>query len=165
MRRFRLTFPSFKAGKWTDKFEKGNSSFTVFTSKEVFVFEREFPVWYSFPSLMWIPLIYSCVIHPDDSPNHAPIAPVNIDSRIIELELEKCRLESQLSSAVNQEEFLALKETLEDTKETQSSYKVHRRAVCFPSNQDKLVAPFFPETNRGKGVFVKAQNSVFLSWC
>ncbi|XP_020618809.1 myosin-15-like [Orbicella faveolata] len=59
----------------------------------------------------------------DDSPSHVPIAPVNIDSRIIELELEKCRLESQLSTAVNQEEFLALKETLEDTKEAQTSYK------------------------------------------
>jgi len=58
-----------------------------------------------------------------DSPSHVPIAPVNIDSRIIELELEKCRLESQLSTAVNQEEFLALKETLEDTKEAQTSYK------------------------------------------
>ena len=62
----------------------------------------------------------------DDSPSHAPLAAVNIDSRIIELELEKCRLESQLSTAVNQEEFLALKETLEDTKEAQTSYKVDR---------------------------------------
>lgn len=64
----------------------------------------------------------SCV---DDSLSHVPIASVNIDSRIIELELEKARLESQLSTAVNQEEFLALKETLEDTKEAQTSYKVN----------------------------------------
>ena len=35
-------------------------------------------------------------------------------------------MESQLSTAVNQEEFLALKETLEDTKEAQTSYKVNR---------------------------------------
>ena len=62
----------------------------------------------------------------DDSLSHVPIASVNIDSRIIELELEKARLESQLSTAVNQEEFLALKETLEDTKEAQTSYKVNR---------------------------------------
>lgn len=65
----------------------------------------------------------SCV---DDSLSHVPIASVNIDSRIIELELEKARLESQLSTAVNQDEFLALKETLEDTKEAQTSYKVNR---------------------------------------
>ena len=62
----------------------------------------------------------------DDSLSHVPIASVNIDSRIIELELEKARLESQLSTAVNQDEFLALKETLEDTKEAQTSYKVNR---------------------------------------
>lgn len=59
----------------------------------------------------------------DGSPSHASIAPVNIDSRIIELELEKRRLTSELSSAVNQEEYLALKETLEVTKEAHSSYK------------------------------------------
>lgn len=59
----------------------------------------------------------------DGSPNHAPIAPVNIDTRIIELELEKRRLMTELSLAVNQEDYLALKETLEVTEEAQSSYK------------------------------------------
>ena len=70
-------------------------------------------------------LIFLLCSFADDSPSHVPIAPINIDSRIIELELEKCRLETQLSTAVNQEEFLALKETLEDTKEAQTSYKVN----------------------------------------
>ena len=61
----------------------------------------------------------------DESPRrHAPLAAVNIDSRVIELELEKNRLESRLSTAVNQEEYLALKETLEDTNKVQTSYKV-----------------------------------------
>lgn len=60
----------------------------------------------------------------DGSPNHAPIAPVSIDTRVIELELEKRRLTTELLSAVSEEEYLALKETLEDTKEAHSSYKV-----------------------------------------
>ncbi|XP_074620148.1 uncharacterized protein LOC141878959 [Acropora palmata] len=55
--------------------------------------------------------------------DHAPIAPASIDTRIIELELEKQRLMHELSSAVNQEEYLALKETLEITEESYSSYK------------------------------------------
>ena len=63
-----------------------------------------------------------------DSPvvslDHAPIAPASIDTQIIELELEKQRLMHELSSSVNQEEYLALKETLEITEESYSSYKV-----------------------------------------
>lgn len=59
----------------------------------------------------------------ESSRRHAPLAAVNIDSRVIELEIEKNRLESRLSTAVNQEEYLALKETLEDTKKVQTSYK------------------------------------------
>ena len=54
------------------------------------------------------------------------MASVNIDSRVIQLELEKQRLKSELSSSVNQEEYLALKEKLEVAEETHSSYK-----VCF----------------------------------
>lgn len=59
----------------------------------------------------------------DVSLSHAPIATTNVDTRIIELELEKRRLMNELSSAVHQEEYLALKETLEVTKDSQSSYK------------------------------------------
>ena len=77
----------------------------------------------SYSSLL-INLLFLSAYFKDGSPNHAPIAPVSIDTRVIELELEKRRLTTELLSAVSEEEYLALKETLEDTKEAHSSYKV-----------------------------------------
>lgn len=68
--------------------------------------------------------VFFVIDSPVVSLDHAPIAPASIDTRIIELELEKQRLMHELSSTVNQEEYLALKETLEITEESYSSYKV-----------------------------------------
>lgn len=68
--------------------------------------------------------VFFVIDSPVVSLDHAPIASASIDTRIIELELEKQRLMHELSSTVNQEEYLALKETLEITEESYSSYKV-----------------------------------------
>ena len=67
-------------------------------------------------------------------------------------------MKSQLSTAVNQEEFLALKETLEDTKEAQSSYKVDRTFACFPSNHYKL-----SQQNSSRRCFLENQK-FWIGW-
>ena len=74
----------------------------------------------------------------DVSLSHAPIATTNVDTRIIELELEKRRLMNELSSAVHQEEYLALKETLEVTKDSQSSYKVCKEIEKIRNQSDHV---------------------------
>ncbi|KAJ7376316.1 hypothetical protein OS493_035456 [Desmophyllum pertusum] len=102
----------------------------------------------------------------DDSPIHAPIAPFNIESRIIELELEKCRLESELSCAVNQEEYLALKETLEDTEKAQSSYKEMYVAAetKIQGLEEQLAAELQNSEQKRRTIEESSRNSVSKKW-
>ena len=93
---------------------------------------------------------WNCFLHFQDALSNldASKAPLNMDSRIIELEFEKDRLTSRLSTCVNQEEFLALKETLAYSQETQSSYKVTKASVSYFS-------PDFPTEMFVKGLRFK----------